>query len=98
MKFRFHPAARIEFREAVAFYEERSEGLGGEFAAEVLDRIETILKEPERWRVFEKDVRRCLMGRFPYGILYSVERGHILILALMHSSRMPGYWRNRMPD
>ena len=55
MKFQFHPAARIEFREAVAFYESRSEGLGGEFAAEVLDRIETILKEPERSRVFEKD-------------------------------------------
>lgn len=98
MKFRFHPAARIEFREAVAFYEGRCEGLGGEFAAEVLDRIETILEEPQRWRVFEKDARRCLMGRFPYGILYSIEPGHVLILALMHSSRMPGYWRNRMAD
>ena len=65
MIFRFHPAARIEFREAVAFYEERSKGLGGEFASEVP---------------------------------YSVESGHILILALMHSSRMLGYWRNRMPD
>ena len=98
MKFRFHPAARIEFREAVAFYESRSEGLGGEFATEVLDRIEMILTEPERWRVFEKDVRRCLMGRFPYGILYSIESGYILILALMHSSRMPGYWQNRRAD
>ena len=98
MIFRFHPAARIEFREAVAFYEERSKGLGEEFASELLDCIETILDDPARWRVFEQDVRRCLMGRFPYGIFYSVESGHILILALMHSSRMPGYWRNRMPD
>lgn len=98
MKLRFHPAARIEFREAVAFYESRSQSLGGEFAIEVLDRIETILKVPERWRPFEKDVRRCLMGRFPYGILYPVEPGHILILALMHFSRLPGYWRNRVAD
>lgn len=63
MKFRFHPAAQIEFREAFVFYEERCDGLGGEFTAKILDRIETILRNPERWRLFDRDVRRSLMGR-----------------------------------
>ena len=49
MIFRFHPAAGIEFREAVAFYGEQSKGLGGDFAIEVLDSIETILNDPARW-------------------------------------------------
>ena len=51
---------------------------------------------PERGRLFEQDVRRCLTRRFPYALLYTIEADYILILAVMHGSREPGYWRHRI--
>ena len=77
------------------YYEERTARLGADFTVEVEDAIQSILKAPDRWRCIEEDVRRYLVRRFPYGILYTMEQDDVLILALMHLSREPGYWRHR---
>jgi toxin ParE1/3/4 len=45
--------------------------------------------------MIDEDIRRCLTQKFPYGILYTIEPDYILILAVMHCSREPGYWKNR---
>jgi toxin ParE1/3/4 len=47
------------------------------------------------WPILEGDVRRCLVNRFPYGVLYSVESDRVYVLALMHLHRRPGYWKDR---
>jgi len=73
MTYAFHPEARLEYREAAAFYEERQSGLGAAFTREVEAAIERILEVPDRWRVIEQDVRRCFTHTFPYGILYTIE-------------------------
>lgn len=78
------------------FYEERTARLGADFTAEVESAIQSILQAPDRWRCLEDDVRRYLVRRFPYGILYTIEQDYVLILALMHLSREPGYWRHRV--
>jgi len=54
-----------------------------------------IADAPGTYRVIEGDIRRCLTRAFPYAVLYSIELDHILVLAVMHSRRKPGYWRNR---
>jgi len=41
------------------------------------------------------DIRRALVHRFPYGVLYVLERDRLLIIAVMHLHRQPGYWQNR---
>jgi len=97
MRVEFHPEARLEFRESAAFYKERDEGLGFAFAKEIESVLTMIQAAPERWRCIEEDVRRCLVQRFPYGLLYTIEPDFILIVAVMHCSRKPGYWRNRVP-
>ena len=97
MKHGFHPGARLEYREAAAFYEARRPGLGAAFTHEIEAVIRHILEEPDRWRCVEQDVRRCLANRFPYGVLYTVESDFILIIAVAHCSRKPGYWRERVP-
>jgi hypothetical protein len=65
----------------------------------VIDCVESALRSlcdaPTRWAVFEVDVRRRLVRVFPFAILCSVESDHVLIMAVMHLSREPGYWRNR---
>ena len=96
MKYGFHPDARLEYREAAAFYEARRCGLGAVFTREIEAAIERIVAVPEQFRVVEQDVRRCLAHVFPYGVLYSVERDFILIIAVAHASRRPGYWQERL--
>ena len=96
MTFDFHPEARQEYREAAAFYETRGSGLGAAFTIEVEAAIERIVSNPKSWRVIEQGVRRCLTHTFPYGILYSIEGDSILIVAVMHFHRRPGYWRARL--
>jgi toxin ParE1/3/4 len=96
MTYSFHPAARAEYREAAAFYESRRASLGAAFSIEVEAVIARILEAPNRWRVIEQDVRRCLTHTFPYGILYTIEDDSILIVSVMHLRRKPGYWRDRL--
>jgi len=96
MNYRFHPEAGAEFVEAIAYYEDKEPGLGLDFAFEVHSAIERVLAFPNAWPFVEDDVRRCLVRRFPYGMLYSVEEDGIYILAVMHLHRNPEYWKHRM--
>jgi toxin ParE1/3/4 len=95
MKFAFHPDARLEYRDAAAFYENARAGLGAAFTRQIEAALEAICVAPERWPIFEGETRRCVTRRFPYAVLYSIEPDRILILAVMHCSRRPGYWRQR---
>jgi hypothetical protein len=95
MTFSFHPEAEEEFLEAINYYEDRERGLGYDFSIEVFATIQHIVIYPTAWPVIEEGVRRCLVHRFPYGVIYSIEQEEILILAVMHLRRHPGYWKNR---
>ena len=70
--------------------------MGDWFAAEVRLAIRRILTTPERWRVVEDDVRPCGVRVFPFSVLYTIETGFILIVAVMHAKRQPGYWKYRL--
>lgn len=97
MSFPFHPEAAEEFEAAIEWYEERSAGLGLDFAAEVRLAIRRAESMPFAWTRLEDDLRRVLVRRFPYGLPYAPENGHLCIVAVMHLNRAPGYWRNRVP-
>jgi len=96
MRWEFHPEALEEYREATLYYTERDPALALRFVEAVEDAIRRILESPERWRVLDEDVRRCLTRVFPYGVLYTIDPEFILIVAVMHCSREPGYWRRRV--
>ncbi len=95
MTLSFHPEAEAEFQGAIDYYEGCEPGLGYDFSIEVYSTLQNILLYPTAWPVVEEDIRRCLVNRFPYGILYSVEQGEICVLAVMHLRRHPGYWKSR---
>ena len=96
MNFFFHPEADEEFIEAVAYYEECEPGLGLDFSREVYASIQNAVDYPAMWPEIEHEVRRCLVHRFPYGVLYSVESYGIAILAIMNLHRNPDYWKHRL--
>ena len=95
MTFSFHPEAEKEFLEAINYYENRERGLGYDFAIEVFATIQNIVIYPTAWPALEVGVRRCLVHRFPYGVIYSIEQEEIFVLAVMHLHRHPDYWKNR---
>jgi plasmid stabilization system protein ParE len=95
MRYSFHPDARVDFREATKYYVEKSPSLGAAFYSEVEEAIQRIAENPVLYRVIDEDVRRCLTKRFPYAVLYTIEDNYILILAIMHCSREPSYWKYR---
>ena len=95
MTFFFHPEAEQEFVAAVEWYEERSEGLGLDFATEIRQAISRAESMPLTWTEIAEDIRRVLVHRFPYGVLYSPSAHDIQIVAVMHLSRTPGYWQHR---
>nr|MBF0222733.1 type II toxin-antitoxin system RelE/ParE family toxin [Desulfobulbaceae bacterium] len=95
MKHFFHHAAEQEFFEAINYYEEKENSLGYDFAVEVYSTIERIISFPNAWPLIDEDIRRALVRRFPFGILYHEEKGEIFILAVMNLHRNPGYWKLR---
>jgi toxin ParE1/3/4 len=95
VKFTFHPEAEADLLRAIDYYEDVSEGLGLDFAAEVYSVIGRIIAFPKAWSPIDRDVRRCQTKRFPFGILYTEEAQEIYILAVMHLHREPNAWRGR---
>ncbi len=95
---RFDLEALAEYEEAARYYAAQQPGLDLRFIACIEDAIALICEAPERWRVFAgREVRRVLTQVFPYGILYTIEPDHVLIIAVAHYSREPGYWQHRLP-
>jgi len=94
--YSFHPEAELEFLLAIDFYEDKEAGLGRDFALEIYSTVERILTYPDAWPVIEEDIRRSLVKRFPFGVLYSKLEEEIVIVAIMHLNREPGYWKERI--
>ncbi len=96
MKVRFLQVAKIELDGGVDYYNRESPGLGYEFLWEVFSAIDRIKQFPQAWQIFHENARRCLVRRFPYGVIYIQEDDLVLILAIAHLHREPGYWIDRL--
>lgn len=96
MRHEFHPEALEEYKLAASWYAQREQKLALRFVAAVEEAIGRIVDAPTRWRVIEEDIRRCLTRVFPFAILYTMEDDYLLIVAVMHCSREPGYWQHRI--
>jgi plasmid stabilization system protein ParE len=95
MKIIFSKLAKQELDDAVYFYELEFPGLGRGFKEEVRKAAIRIFDYPEAWSIERGEARKCLLHKFPYKLLYSIEKDHILILAVAHQHRKPDYWVER---
>lgn len=87
----FSEIAKQELDDASSYYEAQQPGLGIVFREEAKSSVDRIAKYPHAWSVERGDVRKYLLHKFPYKILYSVEEDHIVILAVAHQHRKPDY-------
>ena len=91
----FDPDARAEFLEAVKYYEDCQAGLGRRFRIAVEAAVQSVAETPFRYRALHAPFRRYLLTNFPYSIIYCIEPENILIIAIAHTKRKPGYWIKR---
>jgi plasmid stabilization system protein ParE len=96
MMIRFLEPAQIELDDAFTWYETEQKGLGRFFVKEVQHALRRISVFPESCQCIVPGLRRCLTRRFPYMVVYGVEAGAIIIVAIAHMHREPLYWQNRL--
>ena len=95
-EYQFLREAEEEMNEAAQFYEDRREGLGADFLDEVQHTVDSILAFPKGGPVVSENLRRRILRRFPFGLLYATEVERIVIVAVAHLKRRPGYWKDRI--
>jgi plasmid stabilization system protein ParE len=98
MRVEFLDPAKRELVEAIAYYNEESEGLGYRFAIEVRRTLSRIVQHPYAWPAISPRARRCRTNGFPYGIIYEAREDQILVVAVMHLHRHPDSWKSRLPS
>ena len=89
MRIRFLDVAQRELDDAVAWYTEQEEGLGLDFLDELDRTIRRIKTFPLASTEIESEIRRCLLARFPYGVIYGIDGDSIIIVAVAHLHRHP---------
>ncbi len=95
MRVIFSKYAKLEFEDAGSFYELQQYGLGKSFKDEVKKAVLRIAEYPTAWSNESGEVRKYLLHKFPYKLLYSIESDHIFIIAIAHQHRKPNYWVER---
>jgi plasmid stabilization system protein ParE len=96
VKYRFTDEAKAEFDAAVDHYGNISQSLGIDLVADFLIIKERLLRYPQSAVLLPLGVRKAVLSRFPFNIIYHIEDDTIVIIAFMHQSREPDYWRNRI--
>jgi plasmid stabilization system protein ParE len=96
MKSEFLPEAEKEFREAARYYENEAPGIGIAFIVELHKAVAAILDNPLAAQEERNNIRKKVLPRFPFNVLYSVENETVVIVAVAHQKRRPTYWRRRL--
>ena len=92
----FDVAAREEFDNAFDWYAHRSIGAAIGFASEVDAAVELITTYPNRYPGTYAGCQCCALGRYPYLVIYYQTQDKVIVVAIAHAKRNPGYWRDRL--
>ena len=92
----WHRLAALELHEAAGFLASKRSGLRDVFLSEAERCVAAIAEHPEAGQLIGSIVRRRMLRRFPYAILYCAGDSEVRILAVMHLRRRPSYWLDRL--
>ena len=96
MKVSFLKPAQAELDDAFAWYETQSPGLGTRFLDDFDQAVRRIAAYPLASTEIGNGLLRCLLSRFPYGIIYGIDLEAIIVVAVAHLHREPRYWIDRL--
>ena len=95
MQLEMHPEAVAEAREARLWYADRSPDAAAKFFGELERALDRIAEAPKRWPA-KSGVRKYVMRRFPFLVLFRVLDAKVEVIAVAHARRRPGYWADRL--
>ncbi len=95
MNLDIHEDADRELNDAADYYDAESPGLGTVFLDELEDGYDRILDNPNAAPEIDPGIRKLVLAKFPYNLIYEVGDDTALILAVAHQRRRPHYWRDR---
>jgi len=96
LKIIFHPDIAVEVKSSYDWYQRQADGLGEDYLSELESAYQAICELPETWPKFEKGFRRFLLSKFPFSVIYRANEKTVFVVAVMHNSRRPGYWSERL--
>lgn len=91
----FLQAAHTDLRGAYDWYFERNPEAAATFIREIEAALDSISENPLMWASYMGGTRRRVLRRFPFSIIYRVKELNIIIVAVAHGRRRPGYWLGR---
>ena len=94
-RVRLHPEAEREYLEALGWYRDRSTAVASDFELAMSKAVLAIESAPQRWPSYFGEFRRYTLHRFPFGIVYQEMLSDVIVFAIAHGRRRPGYWRKR---
>ncbi len=94
-RLRIHPFAESELKEAENWYNLQKENLGKEFIEEIENKLMQIKRNPNHYAKIRKDIRKALLKRFPYSIVFTVTDEWVEVYSFFHHSRNPKIWNKR---
>jgi toxin ParE1/3/4 len=92
----FHPEAEAELAYALDYYTERRSQLGIEFVVAVEQALRFVRENPAAGTPVREDLKRWLLRRFPYYVLFREGDHQLFILAIAHQKQKPEYWADRV--
>jgi len=93
---KYHEAAEDELLSEIGYLDLRADGLGRRFFGEVRRAENLIAQFPESAAEILPGIRKRVLRKFRYSLIYTIEKDALLILAVAHHSRRPGYWVSRI--
>lgn len=94
--YRFLAEARDEFEEQVAYFDEQVPGLGDKLIQDVEAAVRAIREYPESGSPLSRNVRKKVLGAFPFNTFYVAGSAEIVVVAVAAHRRRPRYWRSRV--
>lgn len=91
----FSSAAELEIAEAALWYEDHRTGLGQSFLTAVRNAAEAAATSPQLYVRVHGKLRRVLVHRFPYALVFREAHDELLIAACYHLHRDPKVWKSR---
>jgi plasmid stabilization system protein ParE len=95
LKLVIRRAAERDVADAMTYYESRREHLGREFFDDLRRAVDAIRERPLSFPIVHGDIRRALLGKYPYGAYFRMRGQTIVVIAVMHGSRDPHVWQSR---
>ena len=94
ISYRFLSPAEEEMTKMALYYETASSRLGSDFLDDLQRTVDRLCNFPQSGEFIDSHLRRTI--RFPFSIIYALEENEIVVVAVAHHGRRPGYWQSRI--